>query len=379
MRVMVLGTSFSAVPIYDVLKRLGHEIFVCGGDKNDPLASLCNNHVMIDYSDPEAVYKVMTEEKIDYIVPSCNDASYDTFIYCEDKLDRCVHDNKNITKKLHNKKFFRQLLSELNLPSPKTYTESELNDFESQNFPPVLVKPVDSFSGIGCVRVQNHFELRNAIKFAKTKSKKKEVVLEDFIEGTLHSVSVFIEEKDIKFYFFVDEKCLVNPYAVDFSHYPSFLDKAIQESIILSIQRIIDNLNLSDGLIHMQFLRKENSFWLIEPMRRCPGDLFPHQIYLSCGFNYWLAYVEKFLGRKYSEQSLTKRITPVNRSIIVKDETFCSRSLTLPPNGNKFEVFSLSKSGEIIKETPYGKSFIVFQSFLNDGDNVGLPLDYSNC
>ena len=375
---MVLGTSFSAVPIYDVLKRLGHEIFVCGSNKTDPLASLCNNHVMIDYSDSEAVFKVMSEEKIDYVVPSCNDASYDTFIYCEDKLDRYVHDSKNITKNLHNKKYFRALLSKLDLPSPKTYTENELNGFDSQNFPSVLVKPVDSFSGIGCVNVQNHLELRDAIKFAETKSKNKEVVLEEFIEGTLHSVSVFIEDKKIKFNFFVDEKCLKNPYAVDFSYHPSFLDKTIKENILLAIQKIIDDLNLSDGLMHMQLLRKDDLFWLIEPMRRCPGDLFPHQIYLSCGFDYWLAYVEKFLGKKYSGQSIAKKITPVNRSIVVSDKQFCSRSLTLPPTGNIFEIFSLSKSGEIIKESPHGKSFIVFQSFLNGSNNLGLPPNFLN-
>ncbi len=70
---------------------------------------------------------------------------------------------------------------------------------------PLLVKPSDSFSGRGVTKVFDRTELAAAVADARRNSRSAEVVIEEFIEGSLHSHSAFIKDQEIAFDVFVDE------------------------------------------------------------------------------------------------------------------------------------------------------------------------------
>ena len=55
-----------------------------------------------------------------------------------------------------------------------------------------------------------------------------------------------------------------------------------------------------NGLLHTQFISDNNRFWLIETMRRCPGDLYGTLIKKSTGFDYAKFYSKPFLNQKNS-------------------------------------------------------------------------------
>jgi len=204
-KILLIGSSYSALPILFYLKKQGFYVCVCGAYKDDVGHLYANKSFYIDYSDKEELLKLCKKEKFDYIVPSCNDYAYNSASYIASKLNFIGFDDYNITMLLHTKNRFRNFLVENNFPSPKVF--NDLNDVVF----PLLIKPVSQFSGRGIIKINLKEELSNL-------NLNKKIVIEEFIEGELYSHSAFIENQDIKIDFFVREFCFTYEYQVDGSY-----------------------------------------------------------------------------------------------------------------------------------------------------------------
>jgi formate-dependent phosphoribosylglycinamide formyltransferase (GAR transformylase) len=68
--VLLIGTSFSAVPIYSALKQLGCHVAVCGKVPSDPCHTFADESLDIDYSDRKQLLELVRKKKYQYIVPS---------------------------------------------------------------------------------------------------------------------------------------------------------------------------------------------------------------------------------------------------------------------------------------------------------------------
>ena len=74
--VLLVDTNFSAAPIYNYLVQAGNKVHVIGGNPNDFLARSVKNYIQIDYSDANQTRELIDKLQADFIVPGCNDRSY---------------------------------------------------------------------------------------------------------------------------------------------------------------------------------------------------------------------------------------------------------------------------------------------------------------
>lgn len=364
-KILLVGTSFSAVPLLEKISNLGYNVSVCGGLENDPCHSYADNSFYIDYSNKDLLLELCKREKFDYLIPTCNDYSYMTCAYVANKLNIMNgFDNYEVSKLLHTKNSFREYTLNNNFPVPKAMKVKEYLDTNIIDIPfPLLVKPDDSFSGMGVTKVEKIEDLSEAITRAIEVSRNQEALIEEFVEGTLHSHSVFIQNGKINLDFFVDEFCTVYPYQVDSSSLTVLLNENIKNEVRKSIQRLISELGLSDGLLHTQFIVDKNKFWLIETMRRCPGDLYGALIQKSTGIDYSEYYSFPFLDRKIdmTVDNLKNKFIIRHTLSSKKKLIFQSFSHTIPSKNVNY--FQLKESGQILKEAPFDKIGIVFAEF----------------
>ena len=152
-------------------------------------------------------------------------------------------------------------------------------------------EPNKSFSGRGISIVNKEGELAEAIMIAKAISEDLEYSIEEYVEGTLHSVSLFVDDHNIVDYFFVDEFCQTYEYAVDNSNFPSTLTKEVQNEVLETMKSIISKMRLTRGLLHTQFIKNDAGHKIIEMMRRCPGDLYGRLMELSENYQYHKNYL----------------------------------------------------------------------------------------
>jgi biotin carboxylase len=361
-RVLLLGTSFSAAPLAHFLKTAGMRVSVCGKFPTDPCAAWADDYYSLDYSDADALLQLVKDNRFSAIAPSCNDYSYLSAAHTAYQLGYPGFDDPETTAILHDKSRFRAFALTHGIPVPKTWDISSNSPTAFSRDFPLLVKPVDSFSGRGVGKITCAEQLQPAIAEARAQSRSNNVVVEQYIEGTLHSHSAFLRSRDIDQDFFVDEFCTVYPYQVNCSNSPSHLSDRLRDRVRDCIRDLAGLLRLCDGLLHTQFIVRGNDIYLIECMRRCPGDLYYHLISFSTSMPYVANYLRPFLGEAIAFPSSIIDIPWARHTISLAEDTIVHGFAHTIPSP-EVRYFPLRESGSLIRQAPFDKVAILFARF----------------
>jgi len=374
MDILLVGSSFSAAPMLFDLKRRGTHVTVVGKHEDDPCHAYADNSIYIDYSDPAELLEVCRTRDFMGIVPSCNDYAYVAAAKVAATLGYPGFDTLDIVEILHEKDRFRQFCASIGVPAPRIYGEVTVEAKSVKVHIPgsALVKPVDSFSGRGVERVHDSDYLPAAIDRALAQSRNKRAVVEEFVDGDLHSHTAFIAGSEIVWHEFVDEFCETYPYQVDRSAYPSALTVSLRTEVHESLTSIVRALGLVDGLLHTQFIASKDSFWIIECMRRCPGDLYSQHFQLAAGQDYTHEYVSPFLGLAPKAPVSQKTLRRVERQVISTEGPQAFFGVSFNTGARPATFIPLKKSGEKLAPAPFDKAGILFLEG-RDGEDPACP------
>ncbi len=314
MKVLLVDTGFSALPIFRHLVERGHDVWVMGNRARDAIAREAGERwIEQDYSDVSAVAAHAERLGIDRLVPGCTDVSIATCVAIaggDGRLDRA--DANHV---LADKASFRALCADLDLPAPRAIDPAKLP--ATGRF---ICKPVDAFSGrgISVFDAADRQASRDAIDRATAASPTGRLLIEPFVTGQLHSWSVFIEDRRAVEGTFVIEGSSVDPYAVDTSHVVFDMPEAARAQLATAVDRIAEALGLVDGLVHLQFLWDGERVSIVEITRRCPGDLYALLIEYSTGYRHAAKYASHFLGESLAAAATERR--PVLRHTVTSPE-----------------------------------------------------------
>lgn len=361
-KAMLLGSSFSALPILLNLKSRGYHVTVVGKYETDPCHEYSDSSLFIDYSDPDFSSSSLDFAIYDAVVPSCNDYAYLAGGQIAERFGQPGYDPIPTIHLLHEKHHFRKFCAENGIRAPKVFghaRNAEAFDGERLEFP-AIVKPVDSFSGRGASIVHNHKEALEALEIALSQSRAEFAIVEQFVAGNLHSHSAFICRGQIVWEDFVDEYCGVYAYQVDRSQYPSRVAQSVRDGVRSEIERIVEILGLTDGLLHTQFIASGRDFWLIECMRRCPGDLFPEHFSGEAGLSYWQRYLQPFLGLPVDGRQGNEAIPAVERRVLSSSCPVAFYGVALTGRHQNVVIIPVKESGHLMRPAPYDKAAIVF-------------------
>ncbi|WP_050569881.1 acetyl-CoA carboxylase biotin carboxylase subunit family protein [Dickeya sp. NCPPB 3274] len=359
---LMLDAGFSALPLLEACLEQGVAIGVCSGKPGDPGHIRATRSIVEDYSDKEAILGIVRKENIKAILPGVTDVSYETGAWVAESLGMPGFDSVETTAILLKKDAFRAYAQRKGLPIPKA-----VRDIESvgQLSYPILVKPVDAYSGRGITQVQREQDILPAYQSAASASVSGQVVIEEFRQGSLHSHSAFIRNGEIVCEFFVDEYCTVYPYQVNSSCVAHQMSETLKNAVSDCINSIVADLKLCDGLLHTQFISRGDDFWLIELTRRCPGDLYCQLIRYSTDIPYAEYFVAPFLSlpSAFANKRPTARHYVARHTVSVSEKTIFNalRYHQLP--GELLESVVLKKSGEVLNPAPGDRAAVVFMTF----------------
>lgn len=361
---ILLDTNAASVPIYRYLVDCGHDVHVVGDKPDNALAKSAANYVRLDYSDVAAVTALVERLGADFLLPGCNDLSYETCAAIAATRAFPGIDPVDTVRILGNKEDFRRYAEAAGIPAPRRIAEADVRGAGA-----VIVKPVDAYSGRGMttLKAPSAQDLAAATAKAKAFSRSGTCLIEEFVEGQLYSHSAFLCPDGILADFFVEEHGSINPFAVDTSYVLPDFDPALRDKVRASIAQIARDLQLTTGLIHTQFIANGDRFWIIEITRRCPGDLYSQLIESSTGFNYAENYARPFLGEAFDGHPQSYR--PVLRHTIAlrAPRVFEGLQFHQPVQIERF--VSLALAGDPIAESPFGRIGILFAR-ARDGEDL---------
>lgn len=366
-KALLVGSSYSAAPLFFALKKRGLHVTVCGNFRGDPCHQYADDSCYMDYSKSDDLLQYVQDNSFDFLIPSCNDFAYLSCSWVARSKSFAGYDDWETALMLHTKHRFRDFCAKHAVPAPACLfwgaIDDEVRSPESLHYP-VLVKPVDSFSGRGTTKVLDHSRLPAALNEAKKASRTGEAVVEEFVNGSLHSHSAFIEAGRIVWDGFVDEYCTVYPYQVDCSNCPSNLPEIMRAKVRDAISRVIRHAGLADGLLHTQFIVCGQDFWIIESMRRCPGDLYGRLVEEATGLAYTDMYVAKFLGESHPKPLArfeTERF--IGRHTVSVSEPTVSSGVSFKIPAKRISFVPLKMSADPLGAAPFDKLGIAFVEF----------------
>ncbi len=362
---LILDAGFASLPLQQAVKTAGFRTLVCSGKAHDAGMLTADITCEQNYADSEAVLKIAQQHKVAALLPGVTDVSYLSGCRVAHSLGLPGFDAPDVSDTIFLKDKFRAWALNKGLPVPQAaWTDEQARQLSL----PLLVKPVDAYSGNGITKVTDWAMLDAAIETARNASPGKQYVVENFCEGALYSHSAFIRNGEIVCEFFVDEYCTVYPWQVNSSSLSQNLSPDMRDSVSECMQSIVSDLRLVDGLLHTQFIASEDQFWLIELTRRCPGDLYSRLIELSTGVNYAGWFVAPFLGksspavprRPVQTRNIARHTVSVNRAM--RFTRFAFKSLP----ADLIEVIPLTRPGTLVQPAPGDRAGLIFAEFRDD-------------
>lgn len=360
-KALVLGTGFGSLPLIKLLKETGYSVTTMGNRPDDLGHQISDHQLYFDYSDWNKVCTAIAPNEYSVIVPTTNDASYYSASLVAEYAQIYFPDSPAMVDLLHNKAQFKNFLQKTKLCTPQTRTEGSITF-------PAIVKPADAFSGNGCTVVNDNLTLHSAKEKAIKFSKSAEFLIEDYVEGSLHSISTFITDSGKRLRsFVVDEFTPPGRFYVNASEFPTKLSDSIASKAFDSQAEIIKAAGLTSGLLHSQFIVSEGCIYIIETMRRAPGDLFGEQISISTEFNYWGAYLNGFINESLPSITVAEEKTQfkVRRTILGTQRDITRlrdiEHAALAGSRNICKFYPLKKLGESVKAAPAEKIGILFE------------------
>ncbi len=292
-----MDTGFSSLPLVAALEARNIRIHVVGVRATEGIINRAFKYHELDYSDTGELASLIKNIRPNYLIPGCTDLSYLSCALVSEAFGFPGFDNMRCVKNIQDKSLLRKNMTAVGLTVPK-----EIINLDGRIDFPIIIKPVDSFSGNGITVIDaNDTELIAAAQDkAKSFSASGSILMEDYVLGQLVSHSAFIVDNHVKHDFLVNEYCTATNFTVDTSYVARDDHIDIHKSLRCKIQKLIEQLGLVDGLLHTQFIKTNDDFYILEATRRCPGDLYSQLITLSSGFDYAAAYLDPFTNGEVS-------------------------------------------------------------------------------
>ncbi|WP_038070582.1 ATP-grasp domain-containing protein [Hydrogenovibrio kuenenii] len=364
-KILVLGGGHADIPIIKQAQKRGYFVITTGNRPGDLGHQFSDKYIQADFSNPEEMLKVAEMEEVTALCPSANDFSFLSCAYVSKKLEIGNFDSLETARIIHHKDLFRQFAIKNKYSVPiavSANTISEAHSKVSELSFPVIIKPVDLSGGKGVSVIHEISELNEAMEFALSSSRAQRVVIEEFVEGTNHGFTCIIKNRKVVFYFYDNEHYYINKYLVSGASAPADIPEQTISQLINEVERLAEELCLVDGLVHVQFILKEERAYVLEVCRRPPGDLYVELVKKATGGNYpdWI--LSGYLGEDFNSISSMPVTKCITRHCIMSDRPGKITEVTIDPKIQDKVIDSMFwwKSGENIADEKVYKAGIVF-------------------
>ena len=289
-KMLLLGGSHAEIPLIQAAQALGWYVITTGNNRDGLGHPYADKTVFADFSDKDAMLDLARAEGVQAVCSGCNDFALLSTVYVCEKLGLPGHDSYATSLEIHHKDKYRALATRLGIPTPRAITVRNVADFDAAianlTFP-IIVKPVDLTGGKGIHRTSTPEEAREAYKDACSRTRQDHIVVEEFVQGTNHGFSAMLVKGKVAFAFSDNEQYFLNKYLVSGANSPSTSGSETLAKLRDYSERIAHELNLVDGILHIQYIEKNDGTpVIIEICRRPPGDLYIKFVKYATGIDY---------------------------------------------------------------------------------------------
>ena len=200
-RVLFCGSGELGKEVVIELQRYGVEVIAVDRYADAPAMQVAHRSHVIDMLDPEAIRRVIEQEKPDLVVPEIEAIATSELVRLEEEGYRIIPTARAVNLTMNREGIRRLAAEELGLPtSPYRFAGSrdEYLDAVREVGMPLVVKPVMSSSGKGQSTVHNDGEVGAAWDYAQTGGRAGggRVIVEGFVDFDYEITLLTVRHRD---------------------------------------------------------------------------------------------------------------------------------------------------------------------------------------
>lgn len=362
-KIMILGATFTQVPLIKAAKNLGYYTIVASINGDYPGLEIADEKCFVDIKDTKAVLAMAKNFNIDGIATCCMDTGIRSVGYVCEKMGlvglsekAAILSNDKLKMKLAFKKF--------NVKTPQFYKISSLSELEDAwgklNRKSIL-KAVDLQASRGVFVCESLSDLKNAFLEIQKISNADYCLLEEFIEGIDIGAQAFVYNGEILFILPHNDEVAVGSANKPIGHSAPLLGS---DSLISKVKdeckKAIVAIGLNNCAVNIDLIKTPNDeVYMIELTGRAGATCLPELVSIYYGIDYYKMIVELAVGRDprhiFSKKNTVytanaSRFLMSNKSGIIKNIENKNK------NDENIVLFDLYvKKGDLIKKFEDGK------------------------
>lgn len=281
-KLLILGGNPETSALVQVANNMGIKTIVASYRENDDAKKYAWKASMVDGFDVPGLVALAREEQVDGVLVGVADMLVPSYCKVCDALGFPCYATPEIVNVFAYKDVFKSTCERYGVHGiPEYYLDANLNksDIDKIKFP-VMVKPVDSSSGMGMTVCYNATELKKAVDFALSVSSKKRFIVERYMEN-VEDVAIYYTFKDGV----CSPSCIFDRFTsgeqkgksrVNLgSIYPSKHIDDYFKRMHKNAVRMFNDIGIRDGVLLMAGFYENGEFYMYDPGFRLQGEA-PH-------------------------------------------------------------------------------------------------------
>lgn len=288
-KLLMLNPSHFEIPFILAARYLGFYVVTTSTMSHYLGNQYANEYICESYNDYDKMIELCKREHIDAVSQGCTDDCALSAAYIGEAMGFKGHDTFENAKIIHHKDDFKKFAAKYGINTPIAHTffdELEAIAFCKNAVFPVIVKPNDLAGGQGISVARDPESYIQSVHDAFNRSKSKHIIVEPFVEGTLHSLSTFIINQKVVAYGTANDYSYLYPYMTTSGVLPADNWQQAVKELIPETERIAQLLGLVDGQLHMQYMMHNGKPTIIEMMRRNIGIQYMPCLVCSIGIDW---------------------------------------------------------------------------------------------
>lgn len=298
-KLMILGASYSQIPLYKAAKDLGVKTVAASTKGDWPGFSLADECAYADISKPSEVLKAAREFGVNGIATCCVDAGVRSLGYACETLG-LPGLSKSAGEKSSDKYKMKEAFQEGGVRCARHILIRSRRELEEalEKLPfPVIVKAVDLMGSRGIFRCDTKEEALLHYEDTMAATRKDYCLVEEFIQGKLMGCEAMMYQGELLY-------CLPNNTLAFESTVPTPVGHSVpyekQETLGDEVKRqvmlAIKAVGLDDCPVNCDLIEKDGKIYVIEITGRAGATCLPEIVGLMYDINYYEAIARLALG-----------------------------------------------------------------------------------
>ena len=280
-KLLILGANPETIPLVEVANEMGVKTLVTSNRPDDATKAYAWKACSVDGMNVPGLVTLANEEKVDGVLVGVADILVPVYCKVCDALGLPCYATQSIINVFSYKDIFKATCERYGVQRiPEFYLDNEMRreDLDKIQYP-IMVKPVDGYSGLGMTVVHQEEELKDAIDKALAISKKKRFIVEKYMQ--CDDMGMYYTFKDG----YCSASCIYDRYASSEQPgvsrvclggtYPSkHLDEYF-ERMHPNVLRLFREIGIKNGVLMLSGFYENGEFYVYDTGFRLQGEA-PH-------------------------------------------------------------------------------------------------------